>query len=99
MTTFSVAVRDTPRRATSDPGRVVVEQAKGALMLRYGISSYEALTILTGWARDAEVGLQRVARLLMTGICQGEVSDEDALLVRWLEHRLRTDPEPRRAAR
>ncbi len=85
--------------APRDPDRAVIEQAKGALMLRYGVGSYESLAALARWARDAQVTHVEVARALVAGICQGRVSPADRGLVRWLETRLRDGiPEPALAA-
>lgn len=74
-----------------DSDRVVVEQAKGAIMLRYGVSSYEALAAMARWAREAHVTIEDVAHALIKGICQGRVTPEIQGMVRWLEQRLRGD--------
>jgi hypothetical protein len=71
--------------------RAVVEQAKGVIMLRYGVSSYESLAALARWAREAHVSLPEVAHALVKGICQGRVTPETRGMVRWLEQRLRAD--------
>lgn len=73
----------------------VVEQAKGVLMLRYGVSSYEALAALAQWSRIAQVSLTELSRALVTGVCQGHLTAGEGGLVRWLEHQLRRDlPQP-----
>ena len=69
----------------------VVEQAKGALMLRYGVGSYESLGAMVAWAREAEVTVHEVAHALVKGVCQGHVTPDTRAMVRWLEKRLRTD--------
>ncbi len=69
----------------------VIEQAKGVLMLRYGIGSYESLATLAQWSRDAHVSLPELSRALVKGICQGHAGTRDRGLVRWLEHRLREE--------
>ena len=74
--------RDRPR---------LVEQAKGVVMLRYGVSSYEALAALARWAREAHVSLAELAHALVKGVCQGRATPDSRGLVRWLEHRLRAD--------
>jgi ANTAR domain len=74
-----------------DSDRFVVEQAKGAVMLRYGVGSYEALAAMARWAREAHVTIEDVAHALVKGICQGRVTPETQGIVRWLEQRLRTD--------
>ena len=73
----------------TDP--VLVEQAKGVVMLRYGVSSYEALAALARWAREAHVSLAELAHALVKGVCQGRATPDSRGLVRWLEHRLRAD--------
>jgi hypothetical protein len=77
----------------------VVEQAKGVLMLRYGISSYEALAALARWSRQVDRPLTELCHALVKGICQGRVTPDERALVRWLEQQLRNDlaaaPEPR----
>lgn len=70
-------------------GSAVVEQAKGAIMLRYGVTSYESLAAMARWAREAHVSLEEVANAMVKGICQGRVTPETKGLVRWLEQRLR----------
>jgi hypothetical protein len=78
--------------------RAVVEQAKGAIMLRYGVGSCEALAAVARWAHEAHVTVPDLAHALVKGICQGRVTPENRGVVRWLEHRLRSDiaeaPEP-----
>lgn len=75
------------------PELAVVEQAKGVLMLRYGIGSYEALAVLRRWSHASEVRLPDVARAITHGVCQGHPGStpEQTGLVRWLEQRLRDD--------
>ena len=74
-----------------DSDRALVEQAKGAIMLRYGVSSYESLAAMIRWAREADAPLEDVAHALVKGICQGRVTAETQGIVRWLEQRLRAD--------
>ncbi|KRF37032.1 ANTAR domain-containing protein [Nocardioides sp. Soil805] len=69
----------------------VVEQAKGAIMLRYGVSSCESLAAMARWARETQLSLPDLARALVKGVCQGRVTPETRGVVRWLEHRLRAD--------
>ena len=91
-----------PRRGPSsqiehrpgDPGQpldTVVEQAKGVLMLRYGIGSYESLAMLAQWSHDAHLSIHELSRALVKGICQGHAGPRDRGVVRWLEHRLREE--------
>ena len=71
----------------------VVEQAKGVLMLRYGIGSYEALAVLGRWSQESSVPLENISRAITHGVCQGHAgtAPEQTGLVRWLEQRLRDD--------
>jgi ANTAR domain len=71
----------------------VVEQAKGVLMLRYGIGSYEALAVLGRWSQESGFSLVDVARAITHGVCQGHSgrTPYERGLVRWLEQRLRGD--------
>jgi len=84
--------RLTPAR-WSPAEATVVEQAKGVLMLRYGVGSFEALAALVRWAQDVDVTVFRIARTLTQGVCQGRTpaDDQGRWLVRWLEQRLRED--------
>ena len=78
----------------------VVEQAKGVLMLRYGVGSYESLAAMARWAHEAQATLHEVAHALVKGVCQGRVTAESQGMVRWLEQRLRGEigEAPRAAA-
>jgi hypothetical protein len=74
------------------PETAVIEQAKGVLMLRYGIGSYEALAVLGRWSQESGFSLSDVARAITHGVCQGRSGTPyEAGLVRWLEQRLRDD--------
>lgn len=75
------------------PEPAVVEQAKGVLMLRYGIGSYEALAVLGRWAQESGFSRPDVARAITHGVCQGHSghAPHERGLVRWLEQRLRDD--------
>jgi hypothetical protein len=85
-------------RPVNDPDSAVVEQAKGALMLRYGIGSRESLAVLERWALEAAAPVRDVADALVNGICLGSVAPETDGMVRWLEQRLRGEVGEVRAA-
>ncbi|MCP3420568.1 ANTAR domain-containing protein [Nocardioides pinisoli] len=76
----------------------VVEQAKGALMLRYGIGSCESRAVLDRWAREAEAPVTEVSAALVDGICLGRDDPDTEVMVRWLEQRMRSDLSDVRAA-
>lgn len=69
----------------------MVEQAKGALMLRYGIGAPESLAVLDRWSHEAGIPVEEVARTLVHGICLGQVDVGAEATVRWLEQRLRRE--------
>jgi len=76
--------------------RMATEQAKGVLMLRYGLNSYEALAVLARWAHESAASIGELSRAITHGVCQGRgfTTREEAWLVRWIEQRLRTDVAP-----
>lgn len=78
----------------SEAKPALIEQAKGALMLHYGVDSHQAFAVLVGWARISHNPVATIAHTLMRGICEGnpqtEVRRPD--LMRWLEAQLRMAP-------
>ena len=86
----------------------LIEQAKGALMLHFGIDSHQAFAVLVGWARTSHAPMPTIAHTLLHGICEGSPQTEvrQRPLMRWLEAQLRdgdpghaqlrTDPAPAR---
>ncbi|HEX2177677.1 MAG TPA: ANTAR domain-containing protein [Nocardioidaceae bacterium] len=75
-------------------GQAVIEQAKGALMLRYGMDADRAHAVLVGWSRDCGIEPQTLAGTLVNVVCTGADHDPtlDPTLVRWLEEHLRHGP-------
>ena len=74
----------------TDADRAVIEQARGALMLCYGIGSHLALASLARSAHEANTPLYTFARALMRNISHGDQTEfRDPVLVSWLEERLR----------
>jgi hypothetical protein len=71
--------------------RFLLEHAKGALMMRYGIDSYQALAVLVHWSRALHTPLPVIAHTLVHGICEGnpQTAARQRALVRWLEQELR----------
>lgn len=88
MTSSTASLFDTP---TQSAPADTIEQAKGALMLRYGVNSQIAFATLARWAAEAGADVAQIAHVLMHGICQGHVAVEarERHLVRWLEEQLR----------
>ena len=86
--------RDPELRAI-EAHRALVEQAKGALMMRYGLDSYQAFAVLVRWARITHTPVHTIAGTLVRGICEGnpETGRQHVALMRWMQDRLR-DHEP-----
>jgi hypothetical protein len=80
-----------PVPARASDGELVMERAKGALMLRYGIDSCQALAVLVHWSRGSSTSLELVAHTLVHGICEGnpQTAARQRPLMRWLEQQLR----------
>lgn len=79
-----------------DANRAVVERAKGVLVLRYGIDSYQAFAVLVRWSHLSRIPVHTIAHALVHGICQGSprTGDQQRPLIRWLEDQLRhNDPD------
>lgn len=75
-----------------DADRVVLEQAKGALMLRYGIGSREAFAVLLAWSRQSNTTLHTIAHTLVTAVHHGDVAEHhEPSLVRWLQDQVSED--------
>ena len=74
-----------------DARPALIERAKGALMLHYGIDSHQAFAVLIGWARTSRTPVPTIAHTLLRGICEGNPQTEvrQRALVRWLEAQLR----------
>lgn len=60
------------QRAVSN--RALIEQAKGALVLRYRIDSDQAFEILRSWAQETNSTVLMVAETLICAVCQGDES-------------------------
>jgi len=76
-----------------DANPALIEQAKGALMLHYGVDSHQAFAVLVGWARMSHTPVPTIAHTLLRGICEGSPQTEvrQRPLMRWLEAQLRDD--------
>jgi ANTAR domain len=68
--------------------RAVIEQAKGALVLRYGIPPERAFAVLRRWSQDRNIKLRTIADALIA-VSRGEGTTAfDADLVGWLRESL-----------
>lgn len=79
----------------TDADAALIERAKGALMLHYGVDSHQAFAVLVGWARTSGSPVATIAHTLLRGICEGNPQTEvrQRALMRYLEAQLRTgDP-------
>lgn len=91
------ASRHAERLRAIDVRRAVVEQAKGALMLHYGIDSHQAFAVLVRWSAATNTAVPVLADVLVSGVYQGsqKAEEQHQSLVRWLEEQLRRgDPDP-----
>jgi hypothetical protein len=60
--------------AASMNGRAVVEQAKGALMLAYGLTSDQALAMMRWWSQRSDLSVHDLAERLLTLARDGEAT-------------------------
>jgi ANTAR domain len=68
--------------------RAVIEQAKGALVLRFGIPPDRAFGVLRRWSQDRNIKLRMIAEALIA-VSRGEGTTAfDADLVGWLRETL-----------
>lgn len=68
----------------------LVEQGKGVLIFRYGISADAAFSLMELWAAENNVSIEAIAHAMVHEICQGDrTRPSEPRLVRWLEDRLR----------
>jgi hypothetical protein len=76
------------RRALSS--RADIDQAKGVLMLRYGLTSARAFDVLVRWSQDANVKLRVVAVALLQAIgAESRPVSVPESLVAWVAAQLR----------
>jgi PAS domain-containing protein len=62
--------------AASAKNRAVIEQAKGALMLSYGLDSDQAFAMLRWWSRNRNVKVRDLAERIVVLATEGEATDE-----------------------
>lgn len=58
--------------------RAVIEQAKGILMLVYGIDDQAAFSMLRWWSRNRNTKVRDLAQRLVTTVTEGQVVEVDA---------------------
>ncbi|ANH36668.1 ANTAR domain protein [Nocardioides dokdonensis FR1436] len=88
--------RSLPASCEINASPALIEQAKGALMLFYGIDSHQAFAVLVGWARMSRTPVPTVAHTFLRGVCEGnpQTAVRQRALLRWLEAQLRDgDPD------
>lgn len=61
----------------SAENRAVIEQAKGALMLAYGLDADQAFAMLRWWSRNRNVKVRELAARLVEVAQAGQMSDSD----------------------
>jgi len=78
--------------------RAVIDQAKGALMWRFGLSDDAAFAVLKRWSQTSNVKLHTVADTLVNGVCRGGTSRPPMTeLADWLREQVgRPPPVPTR---
>jgi hypothetical protein len=74
-------------------GRAVIEQAKGALILRYGLSEDAAFHVLRRWSQISNIKVSVIADTLVNVVCRDDPrsTPDDVELVGWLQQQVR-DP-------
>jgi len=68
--------------------RAVIEQAKGALVLRYGIPPDRAFGVLRRWSQDRNIKLRTIAGALIAVSRNEGTAEFDCDLVGWLRETL-----------
>ena len=79
--------------------RLVIEQAKGVLALRYGIDSHQAFAMMVRWSRTVHTPVHAIAHTLMLGLREDspQTTYRQRPLMLWLEEQLRgNDSDPAR---
>lgn len=84
-----------PEHRAIDANRATIERAKGALMRRYGMDTFQAFSLMVRWARETHTPVHTLARALVQGIDEADTQPgrRHRPLIRWLEGQLRhADP-------
>lgn len=74
---FAQATSELAREAVaaSAEHRATIEQAKGSLMLAYGLDADQAFAMLRWWSRNKNMKLRDIAAHVIDGSTSGELSD------------------------
>lgn len=80
-----------PEHRAIEANRATIERAKGALMRRYGMDTFQAFSLMVRWSRLTHTPVHTLARTLVQGIEEANPQPErrHRPLIRWLESRLR----------
>lgn len=69
--------------------RAVIEQAKGALMLRFGLDPEAAFGVLRRWSQDSNAKLRVIADVLVNTVCRDHPHPpDDPALADWLRQQV-----------
>lgn len=75
-----------PQQIKPRTGHGVVNQAKGAVMMRYGVGSPIALALLARWARKSGSNIEGSAETLVRDLRGSSSNGRDsAALARWID--------------
>ena len=83
---ITVLRRENDRLRAMIESRAVIEQAKGALILRYGLDDGAAFAVLSRWSQNSNVKLHTIADTLINVVCRRTPDRPgDRELAAWLE--------------
>jgi len=83
---IAVLRRENDRLRQTIESRAVIEQAKGALILRYGLDDAAAFAVLSRWSQNSNVKLHTIADTLINVVCRRTPDRPgDRELAAWLE--------------
>jgi len=83
---IEVLRRENDRLRQTIESRAVIEQAKGALILRYGLGDGAAFAVLSRWSQNSNVKLHTIADTLINVVCRRTPDRPgDRELAAWLE--------------
>jgi hypothetical protein len=83
---IEVLRRENDRLRQTIESRAVIEQAKGALILRYGLDDCAAFAVLSRWSQNSNVKLHTIADTLINVVCRRTPDRPgDRELAAWLE--------------